>query len=246
MDELDCNNNESALLRNVTVLSWYISCSAESRAAFYNKILAVICRTLPDFCCFQNVQHDFRAWLKKSNTIREHYYLSNSDLDYIDFEAHTHNGLLTLTRWPGEFVEYPFIDTQVGGYLLACQTVINGMPLVVANSKHQVTGKGMTIRYANDLLGCHKNIIWMGNFGSDPPDSDDDMPGIAMVTVEEDSEGQDIISTYQDMKFIAEGKHSEQDKMLIRSDKMKPAHYFNLDMRECESRCGVVGVIQLK
>ena len=244
MDELECNNSDSDLLQNVTVLSWDVSCREEFRPGFYNEILAVVCRILPDFCCFQNAQHDFRAWVKNCETIREHYYLSNSNLDYIDFESDAHNGLLTLSRWPGEYVEYPFIDTQVGGYLLACQTVINGIPVVTANSKHQILGRGMTIKYANDILSAHGNVIWLGNFGSVPNDSEEDMPGI--TSTELDTSVRDMISSYQDMEEIAEGKHSDKDKMLVRSDRMKPAHYFTLDIESSENRPGVVGVIQLK
>ena len=244
INDLNCNNNDTDLLQNVTVLNWNIACGEENKTDFYKNILTVIQRTLPDFCCLQNVQHDFRAWLENSGTIREHYYLSNSNLDYIDFESRTHNGVLTLARWPGELVEYPFIDTQIGGYLLAYQTVINGIPLVVANSKHQTSSKGRTISHAHDILSFHGNVIWLGNFGNEPDDCDDDIPGLVVVDV--DTAGEDIISIYQDVELVVEGKHSDSDKVLVRSDRMKPEHYFNLNMSGDENGCCVVGVIQIK
>ena len=60
-----------------------------------------------------NTIYFFSCRIKQSKILGRHYYLSNSNLDYIDFVSHTHHGLLTLSRWPCEFMEYPFTDTHV-------------------------------------------------------------------------------------------------------------------------------------
>lgn len=137
--------------------------------------------------------------------VRDRYFISNSNLDYIDFEAERNQGLLTISRLPVEFVEYPFITTtHIGSYLLACQTVINGIPLVLAHSKHDIAQHDDTVKQSYEILSSHSNVVWIADFM-----------------------GKQIsIMSYKDVGTAAGNTNF---KMLLRSDKIKSEETFCLE-----------------
>eukprot|EP00116_Pleurobrachia_bachei_P017365 sb/3477627/ len=92
--------------------------------------------------------------------------------------------------------------------------------------------RGKKIQKAGEILSRHQNVIWLGDFGDIEP------------------EIKDTLRNFKDTEEIAEGKYSKSDRVLVKSDRLKPLHYINLneeldDYVEMEVKNGVVCVIQL-
>jgi len=174
IDNLE-HNQDGPLLESVTVLSlnvWFADRNKERR---FERIIEVIEQTSPDFVCLQEVQLDFKAKLRLSKIISSTYYISNSNIREQGINSMKAFGVMILSKWPCEFINYPYTNTTQARSLLACQTILNGVQLIVATthieSREDDLVRGEQVKECMKILDQHQNVVLTGDFNFEPTDT---------------------------------------------------------------------------
>ena len=206
----------------LTIYTQNIWFSPINQGERFEEIVRFIEQVQPDFVCLQECIKEFSERLRKSDVIRQMYFISENSGNWYTVQI--------LSKWPCRVTKIPYHpDTVIVRSLLIASTVINRVPITITTSHLESSDgyQGYSMRckqmeIAFSALKDHRNVMMMGDFNYD-----------AVKGKEEASRDKSFVDLFDfgpesTLKFTFIPREDRLDRMLLRGEDWEPTSGYSL------------------